>query len=86
MAHSARKRHRVYKRDGFRCLKCHTTNDLTLDHIIPKCFGGQANEGNLQTLCQKCNEEKGHEVGDYRFNRKMNKQMNKHRKRRRKHD
>lgn len=29
-----------------------------LDHIIPRCLGGQSEIGNLQFLCEKCNKGK----------------------------
>ena len=68
MSHSQHKRFAVYRRDGGRCLKCNTKYNLTLDHVVPKCKGGPAHKGNLQTLCKKCNMEKGHETIDYREN------------------
>lgn len=55
-------RHNVFKRDNYRCVECGATNDftmLTLDHIVPRSEGGEDNEDNLQTLCIKCNLEKG---------------------------
>lgn len=56
----------IYERDGFKCLKCNTTEKLTLDHIIPKCDGGLDVKWNLQTLCEYCNGEKGSLTIDYR--------------------
>lgn len=61
------KRYRIFARDQFKCLKCNSsTNTLTLDHIIPRYHGGTDAELNLQTLCKKCNEEKGTDIIDYR--------------------
>lgn len=35
---------------------------FTKDHIIPVSKGGRNDLSNLQTMCQKCNEEKGNKV------------------------
>lgn len=32
---------------------------MTQDHIVPKSRGGKDHMSNLQTMCFKCNEEKG---------------------------
>lgn len=53
---------RVYTRDGFRCLRCGTAEDLSLDHIYPWSLGGPDTEENLQTLCRPCNSSKGAKV------------------------
>lgn len=63
------KRKTIYERDDFKCLKCGENNikKLTLDHIIPISKGGKSNNENLQTLCKKCNGEKGNKnCDDYR--------------------
>jgi 5-methylcytosine-specific restriction endonuclease McrA len=49
----------VYTRDGWRCLRCGATDDLSLDHIKPYCLGGPDTLENLQTLCVPCNARKG---------------------------
>lgn len=61
------KRELVFERDGYKCLRCGARDKLTLDHVIPKVKGGSANVGNLQTLCRKCNTEKGSGSTDYRL-------------------
>lgn len=33
----------------------------TVDHIIPKCLGGNGEEENLVYACSQCNQEKGSE-------------------------
>ena len=38
---------------------------LEIDHIIPLSKGGQTTENNLQTLCWKCNRNKGSKIIDY---------------------
>lgn len=32
---------------------------LSIDHIVPRSKGGPSEEGNLQTLCTRCNTAKG---------------------------
>lgn len=49
----------IYKRDGWACLHCGGTRDLTLDHIWPWSKGGPDTAENLQTLCRSCNSRKG---------------------------
>lgn len=52
-------RARVYERDGHVCLHCGTTENLSLDHIIPWSKGGPDTYENFQTLCRSCNARKG---------------------------
>lgn len=52
----------VYERDGYACLICAATEDLTLDHITPWSRGGQDTIENLRTLCRPCNSRKGASV------------------------
>lgn len=52
-------RQNVFKRDGFQCQYCGDSDDLTLDHVIPKSRGGKTNWDNLITACKKCNSKKG---------------------------
>ena len=56
----------VFKRDGNKCLKCGSTEDLTIDHIKPLSKGGSNKKENKQTLCCKCNSDKGDSEIDYR--------------------
>lgn len=49
----------VFERDGYACLKCGATEDLTLDHVHPWSLGGPDTAENLQTLCRSCNSSKG---------------------------
>lgn len=52
----------VFKRDGFRCKVCQTSENLTVDHIIPISKGGTDEPSNLQTMCRKHNYEKGNKM------------------------
>lgn len=58
-AQKARRRERIFARDGHCCRKCGSTEDLTVDHIWPRAWGGTGRLANLQTLCRECNERKG---------------------------
>jgi hypothetical protein len=49
----------IYRRDGYRCVECGSTDDLTLDHIHPWSRGGSDHPSNLRTLCRSCNSRKG---------------------------
>lgn len=55
-------RERVYERDGWVCVFCGLSGDLTLDHIYPWSLGGSDDEDNLQTACRPCNSSKGARV------------------------
>lgn len=52
----------VYERDGYTCVLCGSTEDLTLDHIFPYSLGGLDEPNNLRTLCRSCNSRKGARV------------------------
>lgn len=44
---------------GNRCQHCGTTENLTIDHIIPLKLGGTHFIDNIQPLCKSCNPRKG---------------------------
>jgi len=63
----------VYLRDNFtcqlqitgRCRDLHgkvKVTELTLDHILPKSFGGKTSWMNVCTSCKDCNSEKGNDA------------------------
>ena len=52
-------RSEVWRRDGGRCVKCSSKENLQFDHIIPVARGGATSAQNLQLLCQQCNRVKG---------------------------
>src|SRR3990172_3113259 len=50
----------IFRRDDFTCQYCGTrTDELTLDHVIPRRLGGQHSWENLVTACRSCNHRKG---------------------------
>jgi hypothetical protein len=52
----------VMERDGYACVQCGATEDLTLDHIHPWSLGGPDTYSNLRVLCRSCNSSKGARV------------------------
>jgi len=51
-------RRRALIRDGHQCRRCGSTEDLTVDHVIPLSKGGDNSLDNLQTLCQTHHDQK----------------------------
>ena len=54
-------RRNIFKRDHNTCLYCHRqfrTEDLTIDHVIPKSRGGTSTWENCATACVPCNKRK----------------------------
>jgi hypothetical protein len=51
-------RSEVYQRDGFVCVYCGATEDLTCDHVTPVSNGGPTTLENLATACRPCNSRK----------------------------
>ncbi len=53
-------RRNILYRDNYRCLYCNCTSDeLTIDHIIPRSRGGGDSWENVATACVRCNIKKG---------------------------
>lgn len=63
---TTKQRAAIIKRDGGRCLKCESTDELTVDHIVPRSQGGTNDFTNLQTLCAACNRAKWTQTEDHR--------------------
>ena len=56
-----------YPNDPYVCKGCGKifrtrANECTVDHIIPRKYGGTNNIANLQILCRECNQNKGHQI------------------------
>lgn len=52
-------RRSIFARDSYTCQYCgHRGTDLTVDHIIPKKYGGPTTWDNLVCCCKKCNGRK----------------------------
>ena len=52
----------IFIRDNHTCAYCvkrFQHKELSVDHIIPKCQGGENTWENLVTSCNKCNNKKG---------------------------
>ncbi|WP_276499644.1 HNH endonuclease [Pontibacter litorisediminis] len=52
-------RHNVMRRDNYSCQYCGSVKHLTLDHLLPRCRGGETKWQNLVTACSRCNSRKG---------------------------
>ncbi len=55
-------RRNIYARDGNRCQYCgkkFPSQELSLDHVIPKSQGGRATWDNIVCCCVSCNVKKG---------------------------
>lgn len=55
-------RQNIYLRDNFRCQYCGvrvSSQDLNLDHVIPRALGGKTTWENIVTCCIPCNVQKG---------------------------
>ncbi len=53
-------RREIFRRDNYTCQYCGKhTNDLTIDHVIPRHLGGQQTWTNVVAACSSCNHKKG---------------------------
>jgi hypothetical protein len=63
---------RIYERDGYRCVWCvrmvvegrrrgadTSVRLASVDHVLPRCFGGSNEHRNLITSCVQCNSRRG---------------------------
>jgi len=60
-------RDRILKRDGNKCGRCQSTENLEIDHIIPLSKGGRHDEDNFQVLCRTCNRKKSNKFDVDKF-------------------
>jgi len=52
-------RREIFARDRFVCQYCHErSNELTLDHVVPRRRGGEHTWENLVSACHACNHRK----------------------------
>ena len=59
---SASVRAEVMARDEGKCQICGTTDQPTLDHIVPFSLNGADTPDNLRVLCRPCNSRRGNRV------------------------
>ena len=65
---------RLWRRDikekwHYECAYCGNKNNLTIDHVVPRCKGGTDFTKNVVCCCNSCNQRKGHEPWqDWYFN------------------
>jgi Holliday junction DNA helicase RuvB len=52
-------RREVWRRDGGKCVRCGSRENLEYDHIIPVSMGGSNTARNVELLCERCNRSKG---------------------------
>ena len=55
-------RFNVFLRDNFTCQYCHdrfSANELTFDHLVPRCLNGKTKWNNVVSACTSCNLKKG---------------------------
>jgi 5-methylcytosine-specific restriction endonuclease McrA len=48
----------INARDGFHCVYCGCSANLSLDHVTPRELGGDNKPSNLVTACSACNSAK----------------------------
>jgi len=48
---------KVWDRDGWRCRRCKSRNNLHAHHVVWRSEGGRDETWNLLTLCQACHDQ-----------------------------
>lgn len=56
--HKLKKLH--IKLSGNKCKRCESVEQIEMDHIVPKIFGGPDTFENTQLLCKKCHIKKSY--------------------------
>lgn len=51
-------RKNLFKRDNNTCVYCGSKENLTIDHVVPRCRGGKTTWENVVTACHRCNNKK----------------------------
>lgn len=54
-------RNNVFLRDDYECQYCGASKDLTIDHVLPRSYGGGTSWDNVTTSCHRCNSHKGND-------------------------
>jgi hypothetical protein len=49
----------ILRAHNYSCAICGSTEDISIDHIIPLSKGGTNTADNIQPLCRSCNSRKG---------------------------
>lgn len=52
----------VWNRDGGKCSKCGSKDEIEFDHIIPVAKGGPSTVNNIELLCKTCNRSKSDKI------------------------
>lgn len=58
-------RFNVFLRDKFMCQYCNksfSANELTFDHLVPRCLNGKTTWNNVVSACTSCNLRKGRKL------------------------
>lgn len=58
-------KHLVFLRDMYMCQYCNEQfprSRLTIDHVIPRFYGGRTKWDNITTACETCNCQRGHDI------------------------
>ena len=61
-------RFNVFLRDNFTCQYCYrqySANELTFDHLVPRCLNGKTTWNNVVSACTSCNLKKGRRLIKY---------------------
>jgi len=61
-------RYNIFVRDDFECQYCGKKmerRECTVDHVLPKLYGGESTWENCVTACKKCNNLKGDTLLEY---------------------
>ena len=55
-------RRNLFKRDDHKCVYCGSNENLTVDHVVPRCYGGKTTWDNVVTPCHSCNNKKDNKM------------------------
>lgn len=64
--HTAQEWESILNKYNHKCLRCGTTERITIDHVLPLNKGGSNSIENIQPLCIYCNSSKQDAYEDYR--------------------